>query len=104
MVFYHINLERDAQNPMNRQVQRGSTAFLKTHGTQVWKPVQQAWKPALHGFAGFWLIAYEISGLKSGKIGSYFREYGRDGAYPTPLRGWLMRSLRSGGCAALATG
>jgi hypothetical protein len=62
--LFHSNLERDAQNPMNRWAQSGSNAFLKDHGTQVWKPaIRQAWKPALHGFARFWPIDYEISGL-----------------------------------------
>ena len=62
--IFHSNLEGDAQDPMNRGVQRGSNACLKGHGTQVWKPaIRQAWKPALPGFAIAWQIDYEISGL-----------------------------------------
>jgi hypothetical protein len=44
--------ERVAKNPMKRGAQTRANAWLKRHGTQVWKPaIRQAGKPALQWFA-----------------------------------------------------
>jgi len=49
---------------MKRGAQTRSNAWLKRHGTQVWKPaIRQAGKPALQGFAMVCRFHYEISGL-----------------------------------------
>jgi hypothetical protein len=56
----HGGLASDAYDPMKRKAQTGSNTWLKSHGTQVWKP-------ALQGFAMVLPVHYEISGLVAGE-------------------------------------
>jgi hypothetical protein len=50
--YFIAILESVAKNPVKKGAQTRSKAWLKRHGTQVWKPaIRQAGKPALQWFA-----------------------------------------------------
>jgi len=45
--YFIAILERGGKNPMKSGAQTGSNAWLKRHGTQVWKPALPRWNTAV---------------------------------------------------------